>query len=94
MMQSLVMDLLPLFGIGEYLFCFLVSLNRGECTDSCKLRRSQIESELKQTRRELKLREDQIRQLERERQVWYFQLIGFYLMIDTEKHLQIIIDDE
>ncbi|GFN80810.1 transmembrane protein 57b, partial [Plakobranchus ocellatus] len=39
---------------------------RGECTDSCKARRRDFDNELKQLRRENKLREDQNRQLERE----------------------------
>jgi len=41
---------------------------RGECTDSCKIRRRELESEINQTRRELQLRQDQIRQLERDSQ--------------------------
>jgi len=39
---------------------------RGECTDSCKARRRDFDNEVKQLRRETKLREDQYRQLERE----------------------------
>jgi hypothetical protein len=41
---------------------------RIECTPNCISRRREIENEAKQIRRELKLREDQIRQLERETQ--------------------------
>lgn len=41
---------------------------RGECLESCKVRRKELENEVKQIRRELKVREDQIRQLERETQ--------------------------
>ena len=43
---------------------------RGECTEACKARRREVENELKQIRRELKLREDQTKQLERETQVY------------------------
>ncbi|XP_070190467.1 macoilin-like isoform X2 [Littorina saxatilis] len=39
---------------------------RGECTDSCKARRKDLENEVKQLRRDLKVREDQYRLLERE----------------------------
>lgn len=39
---------------------------RGECTDSCKNRRKELENDIKQLRRDLKIREDQCRQLERE----------------------------
>ena len=42
---------------------------RNECTEVCKTRQQELESELKQIRRELKVREDQIRQLDRETQV-------------------------
>ncbi|XP_025097700.1 macoilin-like isoform X2 [Pomacea canaliculata] len=38
----------------------------GECTDSCKARRRDLENDIKQLRRDLKIREDQYRQLERE----------------------------
>ena len=44
------------------------SFSRGECTETCKARRREVENELKQIRRELKLREDQTKQLERETQ--------------------------
>ncbi|XP_076466797.1 macoilin-like [Babylonia areolata] len=40
----------------------------GECTDSCKLRRREMENDIKQLRRDLKVREDQVRLLEREAQ--------------------------
>ncbi|XP_064613038.1 macoilin-like isoform X2 [Liolophura sinensis] len=39
---------------------------RGECTESCKNRRRDIENDMKQLRRDLKVREDQFRQKERE----------------------------
>ncbi|CAL1538922.1 unnamed protein product [Lymnaea stagnalis] len=39
---------------------------RGECTDSCKAKRRDFDNEMKQLRRDNKLREDQYRQLERE----------------------------
>lgn len=39
---------------------------RGECTDSCKSRRRDLENEIKQLRRDLKIREDQFRDLQRE----------------------------
>lgn len=39
---------------------------RGECTDSCKARRRELDNEIKQLRRDLKIREDQFRVLERE----------------------------
>ncbi|KAI1294976.1 Macoilin [Halotydeus destructor] len=38
----------------------------GECTESCKSKRRDVENDLKQVKRELKLREDQLRQMERE----------------------------
>ena len=41
----------------------------GECSDSCKMRRRDLETDLKQIRRDLLLREEQFRQLERETQV-------------------------
>lgn len=44
----------------------LATAARGECTDSCKARRRDFDNEVKQLRRENKLREDQNRQLERE----------------------------
>jgi len=44
--------------------------SRSECTlDACKTRRWELENELKQTRREVKLREEQMRQMERDAQV-------------------------
>ncbi|KAH9490902.1 Macoilin-1 [Bulinus truncatus] len=39
---------------------------RSECTDSCKARRRDFDTEMKQLRRDNKLREEQYRQLERE----------------------------
>lgn len=39
---------------------------RVECTEACKARRRELDNDIKQSRRELKLREDQLRQLERE----------------------------
>ncbi|RWS25876.1 macoilin-like isoform X1 [Leptotrombidium deliense] len=41
---------------------------RGECTETCKIKRRELENDLKQLRRELKLREDQLRQIDREAQ--------------------------
>ncbi|KAK2179211.1 hypothetical protein NP493_506g02063 [Ridgeia piscesae] len=46
----------------------LATAARNECTEVCKTRQQELESELKQIRRELKVREDQIRQLDRETQ--------------------------
>jgi len=46
----------------------MATATRVECTDSCKTHRRELENEVKQIRRELKVREDQIRQLERETQ--------------------------
>lgn len=40
-----------------------------ECTDSCKSKRRDLDNDLKQVKRELKVREDQIRQMDRETQV-------------------------
>jgi len=40
-----------------------------ECTEACKARRRELDNDIKQSRRELKLREDQLRQLERETEV-------------------------
>ena len=45
--------------------------SRVECTEVCKTRRRELDNEIKQTRRELKLREDQLRQLDREAEVSY-----------------------
>jgi len=42
---------------------------RGECTDSCKVRQKLIENDIKELKRNLKIREDQFRQLEFENQV-------------------------
>jgi len=38
----------------------------GECTESCKAKRREMENDIKTIRRDLKLREDQLKQLERE----------------------------
>ncbi|KAI0207593.1 Macoilin [Lamellibrachia satsuma] len=46
----------------------LATAARNECTEVCKTRQQELEGELKQIRRELKVREDQIRQLDRETQ--------------------------
>jgi hypothetical protein len=43
--------------------------HRVECTEVCKARRRELDNEVKQSRREVKLREDQLRQLERETEV-------------------------
>lgn len=40
-----------------------------ECTEACKNRRRELENEIKQSRRQTMLWEDQKRQLERETQV-------------------------
>lgn len=42
------------------------ALNKGECTESCRSRRRELESETKQLRRELKLKDDRILSGERE----------------------------
>lgn len=42
---------------------------REECNENCKARRRDTENDLKQLRRDLKIREEQFRQLEREVQV-------------------------
>lgn len=40
-----------------------------DCSDSCKSKKRELENDIKQVRRELKLREDQLRQKDREAQV-------------------------
>lgn len=47
----------------------LVASRSSECTDNCKSKRRELENDLKQFKRELKLREDQLRQIDREAQV-------------------------
>ena len=49
---------------------------RSECSEACKVRRREMDNEVKQILRELKLREDQIRQLERETLVGHECFIG------------------
>lgn len=44
------------------------SRSNGECTDSCKSKRRDLENDTKQAKRELKLREEQLRQMDREAQ--------------------------
>ncbi|XP_071438913.1 macoilin [Hetaerina americana] len=44
------------------------SANKGECTESCRARRRDLEAEVKQLRRELKLKEDRCLTAEREMQ--------------------------
>ncbi|KAL8599255.1 hypothetical protein ACOMHN_007970 [Nucella lapillus] len=46
----------------------IATANRGECTDSCKSRRRELENDVKSLRRDLKVREDQFRLLDREAQ--------------------------
>ncbi|KAL8566959.1 hypothetical protein ACOMHN_059759 [Nucella lapillus] len=46
----------------------LAAATRAECTDSCKSRRRELENDTKQLRRDLKMREDQYRLLDREAQ--------------------------
>ncbi|CAN8018492.1 unnamed protein product [Ixodes persulcatus] len=41
---------------------------RSECTDSCKVRRRDLENDVRQLRRDVKVREDQLRAMEREAQ--------------------------
>lgn len=41
----------------------------GECTEGCKAKKRELENDLKQVRRELKLREEQLHQIDREAQV-------------------------
>uniref|UniRef100_A0A224Z3P4 Macoilin n=1 Tax=Rhipicephalus zambeziensis TaxID=60191 RepID=A0A224Z3P4_9ACAR len=41
---------------------------RSECTESCKARRRDLENDVRQLRRDLKVREDQLRAMEREAQ--------------------------
>ncbi len=48
---------------------YLVSIFRDCSSETCKSRRREMDAEMKNIRRELKLREDQLRQLERETQV-------------------------
>ncbi|RUS78285.1 hypothetical protein EGW08_013949 [Elysia chlorotica] len=61
---------------------------RGECTESCKARRRDCDNELKQLRRENKLREDQNRQLEREVQSYNFQALRQYK--DAQKETEVL----
>ena len=49
----------------------------GDCTESCKSKRRELENDLKQLKRELKLREEQLRQLDREAQVRFNSLFFF-----------------
>ncbi|RWS02794.1 Macoilin-1-like protein, partial [Dinothrombium tinctorium] len=46
----------------------IAAATRGECTESCKAKRRELENDLKQLKRELKLREEQLRQIDREAQ--------------------------
>lgn len=46
----------------------LAAATRAECTESCKSRRRELENDTKQLRRDLKMREDQYRLLDREAQ--------------------------
>ena len=47
----------------------VVTYSRLECSESCKMRRKDSENDMKQLRRDLKMREEQFRMLEREVQV-------------------------
>ena len=53
----------------------------GECTDSCKARRKDLENEVKQLRRDLKIREDQFRMLDREVQVSVGRIKGIFVLV-------------
>ncbi|XP_076307627.1 macoilin-like isoform X3 [Tachypleus tridentatus] len=44
----------------------VAAANRTDCTENCKNRRRDLENDVKQLRREVKVREDQLRQIERE----------------------------
>ena len=48
-----------------------MSFPRNECTEKCKLHIRELETDVKQARRETQLREEQIQQLDRETQVSY-----------------------
>lgn len=48
------------------MFSFFSFFCRGECTESCRSRRRELEAEAKQLRREVKLKEDRILSGERE----------------------------
>lgn len=48
----------------KYFFTF-----RTECTENCKSRRRELENDSKQLRRDLKIREEKIQQMERQAQV-------------------------
>lgn len=61
----------------------------GECTDSCKSKRRESENDLKQMKRELKLREEQIRQIDREAQVCICSIyIHLYIRMCTRYMIQ------
>lgn len=55
--------------------------SRSECSsDSCKIKRTELENELKQLKHDLKMREEKLRQMERETQVicviqWHFLVV-------------------
>lgn len=48
---------------------FLKMIFRTECTETCKVRRREMENEIKQLRRDMKLRDDKLQQMERQAQV-------------------------
>lgn len=52
------------------------AVRTGDCTETCKTKRRELENDLKQLKRELKLREEQLRQLDREAQVCVPVLVG------------------
>lgn len=62
---------------------------RNECTDACKSRQMELESELKQICWEMQRRDEQLHQLERETQVvWVPNLaISFLLLFDKNCHM-------
>lgn len=51
--------------------------SKTECTELCKSKRKELESELKQLKKDLKIREDQMKQIDCEAQVCYWHLLFF-----------------
>lgn len=63
---------------------------RIECTEICKNKRRELESELKLLRKEIKVREDQVKQIDCEAQV---SIANLYLFPSgVIKHLRILYD--
>jgi len=58
---------------------------RSECSDSCKNKKRELENDIKQIKRELKIKEDQLRQIDIEAQVNVIQLIYFYKLYCFKK---------